>query len=113
MPGNRDLYQKHLNNGHDAAWQGSWQAAVKAYSQAVQEIPEEPEAHIHLGLALLKAGRLDDALRIYKKAHQLAPDDPIPLERSADVLERMGRLKEAAEQYINVADIYLAKRDLD
>jgi tetratricopeptide (TPR) repeat protein len=113
MPGNRDLYQKHLNNGHDAAWQGSWQAAVKAYSQAVQEIPEEPEAHIHLGLALLKAGRLDDALRIYKKAHQLAPDDPIPLERSADVLERMGRLKEAAEQYVNVADIYLAKRDLD
>lgn len=113
MPGNRDAYQKHMNAGHDAAWHQNWTAAIKSYTQAVQELKEDPEAHIHLGLALLKAGRLDDALKVYKKAHQLAPDDPIPLEKSADVLERMGRLKEAAEQYINVSDIYLAQRDLD
>lgn len=108
-----EAYQKYMNMGHNAAWDQNWQAAIKAYTQAIQEIREDPEAHIHLGLALLKAGRLEDALKVYKRAHQLSPDDAIPLERSADVLERMGRLKEAAEQYINVADIFLTRRDLD
>ncbi|MEO8397700.1 MAG: tetratricopeptide repeat protein, partial [Chloroflexota bacterium] len=67
----------------------------------------------HLGLGLLEMGRLEDALKVYTRAHQLAPDDPIPLEKSADVLERMGRLREAAQQYVNVSEVYLAQRDLD
>lgn len=112
MSENHEAYQQHMSAGHNAAWDQNWPAAIKAYTAAIQEMKEDPEAHIHLGLALLKSGRLEDALRVYKKAHQLAPDDPIPLEKSADVLERMGRLKEAAEQYINVADVYLKQRDL-
>jgi len=113
MATNRDAYQHFMNNGHNAAWDQNWKIAIKAYTQAIQEAPEDPEAHIHLGLSLLKDGRLDDALKVYSRAHQLAPDDPVPLEKSADVLERMGRLKEAAQQYINVSDIYLGLRDLD
>jgi tetratricopeptide (TPR) repeat protein len=64
-------------------------------------------------LGLLEMGRLEDALKVYTRAHQLAPSDPIPLEKSADVLERMGRLREAAQQYVNVSEVYLAQRDLD
>lgn len=113
MAGNREIYQKSMNVGHNAAWEQNWAMAIKAYSQAIQEIPEDGEAHIHLGLALLKAGRLEDALKVYNRAHQLSPDDPAPLERGADVLERMGRLKEAAQRYMTVADVYLGQRDLD
>ncbi len=113
MAGDRDTYQKSMNLGHNAAWEQNWAGAIKAYSHAIQEIPEDGEAHIHLGLALLKAGRLDDALKVYNRAHQLSPDDATPLERGADVLERMGRLKEAAQRYITVADVYLGQRDLD
>lgn len=113
MAGNRDAYQHFMNIGHNAAWDGNWRSAIKAYTQAVQELPEDPEAHIHLGLSLLKEGRLEDALKVYSRAHQLAPDDPVPLEKSADVLERMGRLREAAQQYVSVSDIYLSMRDLD
>lgn len=113
MAKNRDAYEYNMNAGHNAVWEQNWQAAIKAYSQAIQEMPEDPEAHIHLGLALFNAGRLDDALKVYTKAHQLGPDDPAPLEKSADILERIGRLKEAAQQYVNVADIYLAMKDLD
>jgi tetratricopeptide (TPR) repeat protein len=76
-------------------------------------MPEDPAAHNSLGLALLQARRLEDALKVYTRAHQLGPDDPVPLEKSADVLERLGRLKEAAQQYVNVAEIYLAQRDLE
>ncbi len=113
MAANREAYQQSMNAGHNAAWDQDWASAIKSYSGAIREFPEDPEAHIHLGLSLLKAGRLDDSLKVYTKAHKLAPDDPTPLEKSADVLERMGRLKEAAQQYVNVSDIYLGMKDLD
>ncbi|MFW5708601.1 MAG: tetratricopeptide repeat protein [Chloroflexota bacterium] len=113
MAGNREVYQQSMNAGHSAGWDQDWSAAIKAYSDAIQEFPEDGEAHVHLGLALLRAGRLDDSLKVYKRAHQLLPDDPVSLERSADILERLGRLKEAAQQYVNVADVYLGLKDLD
>ena len=113
MAQNREAFEQAMNAGHNAAWEQSWGDAIAAYGRAIQEFPEDPDAHIHLGLSLLKAGRLDDALKVYTRAHQLASDDPIPLEKSAEVLETMGRLREAAQQYVNVAEIYLGQRDLD
>ncbi len=102
-----------MNAGHNAAWDQEWGLAVASYGRAIQEFPDDPEAHIHLGWGLLEMGRLEDALKVYARARQLAPDDPIPLEKSADVLERMGRLREAAQQYVNVSEIYLTQHDLD
>ncbi|MBN2305601.1 MAG: tetratricopeptide repeat protein [Anaerolineae bacterium] len=113
MPGNRKIYEQAMTMGHSAAWDQEWDRAIAAYGRAVQEFPEDPTAHNSLGLALMQARRLEDALKVYTRAHQLANDDPVPLERSADVLERLGRLKEAAQQYINVAEVYLAQRDLE
>jgi tetratricopeptide (TPR) repeat protein len=113
MPGNQEAYEQAMNAGHNAAWEQEWMVAVAAYGKAVQEFPNDPEAHIHLGLGLLELGRLEDALKVYTRASQLAPDDAIPLEKSADVLERMGRLREAAQQYINVSEVYLQQRDLE
>ena len=113
MAGDRNAYQNHMNDGHNAAWDKNWDVAIKSYSRAVHEFPEDPEAHVHLGMSLLEAERLDDALKVFTRAYQLSPDDPTPIEKSAEILEKLGRLKEAAEQYINVADIHLATRDLD
>lgn len=113
MPVNREAYDQAMNAGHNAAWDKEWSTAISAYGQAVQLAPEDAEPHIHLGLALLEVGRLEDALRVYTRASQLSPKDPIPLEKSADILEKIGRLKEAAQQYVNVADAYIAQRDLD
>ncbi|MEL6307305.1 MAG: tetratricopeptide repeat protein [Chloroflexota bacterium] len=106
-------YQQHMEEGHSAAWEQDWQTAIQAYSKAVQSKADDAEAHMNLGLALLNDGQLDRSLKVYRRAQQLAPNDPIPLERSADVLERQGQLKEAAQFYIKVSDIYLAQRDLN
>jgi len=113
MAGNRQAYEGYMEAGHNAAWDQDWPSAIKAYTQAVREFNEDPEAHVHLGLALLRANRLEEALKVYNRAHSLAPDDPVPLEKSADILERMGRLKEAAQAYVRVSDVYLSLRDLD
>jgi tetratricopeptide (TPR) repeat protein len=113
MAGNQTAYQQFMEVGNSAIWDQNWQSAIKAYSQAAREFPEDPEAHLGLGLALLRAGRHEEAYRVYTRAHQLAPDDPVPLEKSADILERMGRLKEAAQQYVKVSEVYLGQRDLD
>jgi len=114
MPGQKQVYDQFMNLGHGFAWDQEWDKAIAAYARALQEIPEDPESHKYLGLALLESKRFADALKVYSRAHQLAPDDPIPLEKSADVLERLGRLKEAAQQYIKVADIYLGQqRDIE
>src|SRR5260221_4300620 len=113
MAGNRELYEQAMNDGHGAAWDQDWPKAINYYARAIQELPEGPGAHNSLGLALLNAKRFDDALKVYDRAHRLAPDDPIPLEKSADVLERLGRLEEEAQKYVTVADIYLGQHDLD
>lgn len=112
MAGNRENYQHQMELGNEAAWQGDWASAVNAYTQAVQEFADEADAHINLGYALLQDGQLNAALKVYKKAGQLAPHDAVPLEGSADALKRMGRLKEAAQQYVKVSDVYLSQRDI-
>ncbi len=113
MPGNRELYEQAMNAGHNAAWDEEWVVAITNYGRAIQEFPDDLEAHLALGFGLLEAGRLDDALKVYSRAHQILPEDPIPLEKSADTLERLGRLKEAAQQYVIVAEMYLQQRDLN
>lgn len=57
MAGNREAYEQAMNAGHNAAWEQKWSDAVAAYGRAIQQFPEDPDAHIHLGLSLLKADR--------------------------------------------------------
>jgi len=106
-------FQQYMEAGHSAAWEGDWGTAIESYSKAVQAASEDADAHINLGMALLRDGQLDRSLKVFRRANQLAPDDPVPLEGTADVLEHMGQLKEAAQQYVKVSDIYLAQRDLN
>jgi tetratricopeptide (TPR) repeat protein len=114
MAGNRAIYEQAMNTGHGAAWDLAWDQAASAYARAIQEFPEDPSAHNSLGLALLQMKRYPEALKIYERAVRLNPDDPVPLEKSADVLERLGQLQEAAQRYVAVAEIYLGQqRDID
>lgn len=113
MPGNREAFQEYIELGHSFAWDQEWDKAVSAYARALQESPSDPDPYKYLGMALTQVKRYNDALKVLMAGHKLAPDDPVPLERSADVLERLGRLKEAANQYVSVAEIYLGQRDID
>ena len=106
-----DEFHKYMDTGADAALDQNWRGAVDAYARAVQLVPDDADAHLNLGVALLNGGQLDRAFKVLKKAEALAPGDPVPLERIAEAMEGMGQLKEAAQQYVQVADIYLQQRD--
>ncbi len=106
-----DEFHKHMDTGADAALEQNWRGAVEAYQKATQIVPDDADAQLNLGVALLNGGQLDRAFKTLKKAQALAPGDPVPLERIGETMEEMGQLKEAAQQYVQVADIYLQQRD--
>jgi len=113
MPGREDIYQKSMNEGHSAAWDQEWGKAATAYRNALQEMPDHPKALNSLGLALFQQGEYDEALQIYKRVAQISPQDPIPMEKLAQLLERTGHLKEAIDAAFKAADLFLNQRDVD
>jgi tetratricopeptide (TPR) repeat protein len=113
MAGNQDIYLKAMNEGHSAAWDQEWKKAAAAYRKALQEFPDQPKALNSLGLALYQLGELEEGLRIYRQVSDLSKDDPLPMEKIAQLSERTGDLQTAVEAAQKAADLFLAQRDTD
>ena len=113
MPGREDIFQKAMNEGHSAAWDQEWDKAVAAYRQALQEFPDNPKALNSLGLALYQLGSIEEALQIYLNVASLSPDDPIPMEKVAQLSERTGDLKTAVDAALRAGDLFLKQRDTE
>lgn len=111
--GNEELYQKALNQGHSAAWEGRWQQALEHYAIALKEFPENPNVLNSLALAHYELGNLEQALEHYQRASRFSPEDPIPIEKSAQIYKQSGQLDKAAEFSMKAADLYLNLRDAD
>ena len=113
MPGQQDVFQKAMNEGHSAAWDQDWKKAAAAYRKALQEIPDQPKALNSLGLALYQLGELEEALRMYLQVAKLSPDDPAPFEKAAQILERLGDLKGAVDSSTQAAEKFFNQREVD
>jgi tetratricopeptide (TPR) repeat protein len=106
-------YQDAMNEGHSAAWDQRWEQAVEHYRRAVESLPEKPQAINNLGLAYFQLQKYGEAQACYERAEMLSPGDPLPVERLAQIYERVGNLKVAAEKSMKAADIYLKIKDAD
>lgn len=113
MTGRRDVYDQAMKQGHSAAWDQQWDRAIAAYTAAAQEFPEDANALTSLGFAYLQLDRLDEALGIYQRAATLSPGDPLAPEKCGEILERLGRVTEASQTYMVVAEIHLSRRDVN
>ncbi|HZU86060.1 MAG TPA: tetratricopeptide repeat protein, partial [Anaerolineaceae bacterium] len=113
MSGNMQAFQKLMDQGHSAAWDQNWAKAAEFYRKGLVEDPENSGALSSLGLALFELAELDEALQIYQKLVHISPNDPLPMEKIARIFERQGRLKEAIQTYMHVAEMYLRGRDVD
>lgn len=112
MPGRRDTFDQAMSRGHSAAWEQQWDRAIAYYRAALTEFPDETTALTALGFALFQADKLDEALATYQRAATLAHGDPVAPEKCGEIFERLGRVNEAAQTYLAVAEIHLQHRDV-
>jgi tetratricopeptide (TPR) repeat protein len=80
---------------------GQFDHTVEWLSRAIRQQPK-PEYLSILGFALKQAGRLEDALAVFDKAVQLAPEDPEPWKRLAGALAALDRPADALVAYQQV-----------
>lgn len=88
------------------AWKGMGLAqllqgkdAVQALSMAARHLPDDAEAHENLGLALKRAGRLDEAAESFQRAIKFKPGSPGAHVNLGNVLKETGRYEAAAASY--------------
>jgi len=113
MSGNEEQFQKAMNKGHSAAWDQNWADAAAFYQQALDEFPDHPKALTSLALALYEMQDFDGALKQYRRASQVTPNDPLPLGKVAELQERLGNLDSATKIYMDVAELYARSRDVE
>lgn len=97
--------------GHSAAWDLQWNRSIEFYRKALAEFPNHPNALNSLALALLETGQLDEALVAYQTAAKSTPDDPIPVEKSAEIYERLGKIDNSIQAREDAADMYIRRKD--
>jgi len=73
------------------------EAAMSQFNGDVTETDEPPKMSAKEELAL------------YERAHELAPNDPKPLEKLVGVLKRLGKLDDAADVHLKLAALYDAE----
>ena len=67
---------KENNEGINHFQQGHWDVAQEHFNKALAVNAELPEAHYNLALALDKLGNHGEATNQFKRALNLAPEDP-------------------------------------
>ncbi|MFQ5943896.1 MAG: tetratricopeptide repeat protein [Anaerolineales bacterium] len=111
MAGREDLFNESMRLGHSAAWDLQWNRAIEFYRKALAEFPNNPNALNSLALALLETSQLDEALVAYQTAAKSTPDDPIPVEKCAEIYERLGKIEDSIQAREDSADMYIRRKD--
>ncbi len=107
-----DLFKNLMNQGHSAAWDQMWSRAAGFYQQALDTTPDHPEALLSLGMALYEMRDFPQALGLYQRVGAMDPEDPIPVEKSAQIYEFMDQRAEAVNASMDAAELYLKKSDV-
>ena len=92
-----EQYKDALRRGHVALLGGELDAALAAYREAAELVPDRPLPHASLGTVLARLGRRDDALTAFDHALELAPADDATLKARATALEEMAAAGLAVE----------------
>jgi uncharacterized protein (AIM24 family) len=89
---------------------GEYETAARIYDGLVQDHPTDPALHVNLGLVHLKAGRLDEAIRAFRDACDLAPDHRKARSYLGLALARRGDPAAAREEFLRAGEEAMARR---
>jgi protein O-GlcNAc transferase len=76
---------------------GRWSEAESYLRQALAEHPDYFEGHLNAADLMQKFRRLPEALYHARRALALRPESPVACERTASILNHLGRMREAIE----------------
>jgi len=113
MSGDRQAFDNAMNQGHSAAWDEEWDKAASFYRTAIYEFPNNFIALTSLALALYELQKYQESLEYYQRAAKLSPNDPVPVQKIADICERIGNMANGAQAYMDLADIYARNKDVE
>ena len=113
MSGDQQKYQDAMSQGHSAAWDQDWKTASSYYLVAISEFPENYNALSSLALAFFELQKFPEALNYYLRAAQISPNDPVPLQKIAEIHERTGDLGKATKAYMDVAELFARNKDVE
>jgi len=83
----------------------TWQNEKTLWSDVVLKSPHNYRAHYNLGVALVKEGRIDEAVGHYSEALRIQPDYLNVHYNLGNVLARQGRIDEANVHYLEALRI--------
>ena len=113
MSDRQEVFEESMRLGHSAAWDLQWDRAIEFYRKALALQANHPGALTSLGLALLESEKYQEALDVYQHAAKLAPDDPVPVEKTSEILELIDQIDSAVSLRTVAAELHLKRRDAD
>jgi tetratricopeptide (TPR) repeat protein len=107
MAANKAIYETAMKRAHDYAWANQWERALKEYSRALAEFPEDNAAKRNMAQCLFRLRRWGEALEAYQSLVNADPTDLFALNRLAEVYLALGQPDKAIDAYNKLADAYL------
>ncbi len=106
MAGKRKIYDESMRLAVNFSWDKDWPNAVRAYRAALQEFPQDVESLIGLGTAYFELEQVESAIRAFQRVLKFDAGNQDALQKMGEILERVGRLTEAAKTYVYAGNLY-------
>lgn len=98
--------------GHSLIWEQKWAEALKEFEVALREDPNNATIHDGIATAKRELGDIKGALIHFEKAAELTDQNTIYLRQVADLQQKMGGMKEAADTFMKIGEQHLARKRL-
>jgi len=108
----QNRFEDEMNRGHTAAWDQDWQKAADHYRQALEEVPDDPNGMVSLGLALYELGLYDQAIDYYSRAIEVSPDDPLAYDKVSLLYEMQGQSQEVISPALFASELYIKQANI-
>jgi tetratricopeptide (TPR) repeat protein len=107
MAGNKATYDTAMKRAHQYAWSNQWERALKEYSRALTEQPDDLPARRNVAQCYFKLKQWPQAQEAYGSLLATDPRDFFALGRLAEIYLALGRQDQALATYNHLADLYM------